>query len=74
GRASEGNLYFTVFNYGKERERFRLAFDLKALGLKGKIKVREMLSGQDIPVSLEKDKMMIEGELDSEDVWLLKIH
>ncbi|MGC9004618.1 MAG: hypothetical protein ACP5KZ_07970 [bacterium] len=74
GRASEGNLYFTVFNDGKERERFRLAFDLKALGLKGKIKVREMLSGQDIPVSLEKDKMMIEGELDSEDVWLLKIH
>jgi len=73
GRASEGNLHFTVFNDSDKRESFRLTIDLPSLGVKGKIRIREMISGKNVPFSLRNGKAEVDGELDPEDVWLLKV-
>lgn len=73
GRAKDGNLHFTVFNDSNRREKFCLAFDLSSLGIRGNVEIKEMLSGRSIPVSVQKGKVEIEGELEPEDIWLLKV-
>jgi len=73
GRASEGNLHLTVFNDSDKKESFRLTIDLASLGVKGNIKVKELISGKDVPFTLRDGVLEIEGELEPEDVWLLKI-
>jgi hypothetical protein len=73
GRVSEGNLHFTVFNDSDKKESFRLTIDLASLGVKGNIKVKELISGKDVPFTLRDGELEIEGDLEPEDVWLLKI-
>ena len=74
GRAKDENLHFTVFNDGDGRERFRLAFDLSSLGIRGNVEIKEMLSGKSIPVSVQRGMAETEGELEPEDIWLLKVN
>jgi len=73
GRVEEENLHFTIFNNGKEKENFHLTLDLAALGVKGRVKVKELLGGKQIPLVYEGDTAVLEGELLPEDVWLLKV-
>ncbi len=73
GRAEEKNLHFTIFNDSGEKEGFRLTIDLIALGIKGKVQVRELLTQKEIPIFYEKGKAVMDGEIEPEDVWLLKV-
>lgn len=73
GSAKEGNLYFTILNDANRKESFRLTLDAESLGLKGEIKATELLSGKKIALLNESGKITLTGEIDSEDVWVLKI-
>lgn len=73
GRARDRNLHFTLFNDGEKEINFQLAIDLKALGLKDKLEIRDLLEGKRMSYSLEEGQAIIQGELLPEDVLVLKI-
>lgn len=75
GRFTEGNLYFTVYNPTKRKEKFKIEIDLTSLGIKSKrITVKEILTGKEIPLQYANNQAVLEGELEAEDVWLLKVN
>jgi len=63
GNTNRG-LYFTVWNDGDSPTTFSLEIDCEKLDL-SKVKVYELISGEEVPCSIQKGKISLEYHLDS---------
>ncbi len=73
GRNPEDGLYFTVWNDSAVPRTFRLTFDADALGLKGRLSIRELVSGRNFTRSVCEGKLVILYQLDGHRTAVFKL-
>ena len=68
-----GQMNFTAMNRSKGNVDAELAIDLKSLKLKGRVSVKELVSGKEVASETEKERLVISVPLKAEETIAIEL-